>query len=72
MFDEKLENLKTKWHKFVVCKISYFAKCEICQELPRHNFNWKKKWSTDTFVSDDPFVYEPVWYEMMVGKVYYA
>ena len=32
----------------------------------------KKKWSTDSFVSDDPCVYEPVYYEMLVGKIYYA
>ena len=27
---------------------------------------------TDSFVSDDPCVYDSVCYEMMVGKVYYA
>ena len=32
----------------------------------------KKKLSTDSFVSDDPCVYEPVCHEIMVGKVYYA
>ena len=32
----------------------------------------EKKLSTDSFVSDDPCVYEPVCYEMMVGKEYYA
>ena len=38
----------------------------------KHNFDWRKKSSTDSFVSDDPRVYEPACYEMMVGKVYYA
>ena len=32
----------------------------------------EKKKSTDSFVSDDPCVYEPACYEMLVGKVYYA
>ena len=38
----------------------------------KHNFYWKKKLSTDSFVSDDPRVYEPACYEMLVGKEYYA
>ena len=32
----------------------------------------EKNWSTDSFVSDDPRVYERVCYEMLVGKEYYA
>ena len=32
----------------------------------------EKKLSTYSFVSDDPLVYEPVYYEMLVGKEYYA
>ena len=32
----------------------------------------EKKRSIDSFVSDDPWVYEPVCYQMMVGKEYYA
>ena len=32
----------------------------------------EKKSSTDSFVSDDPRVYEPVCYEMLVGKEYYT
>ena len=32
----------------------------------------EKKLSTDSFVSDDPRVYEPACYEILVGKVYYA
>ena len=38
----------------------------------KHNFDWKKKLFTDSFVSDDPRVYEPVCYEMLVAKEYYA
>ena len=40
-------------------------------ELDKHNFDWRKKISTDSFVSDDPRVYEPVCYEMLVAKEYY-
>ena len=36
---------------------------------PKHNFNWKKL-STDSFVSDDPRVYKPVSYEMLVANNY--
>ena len=32
----------------------------------------EKKLSTDLFVSDDPRVYKPVRYEMLVDKEYYA
>ena len=32
----------------------------------------KKRLSTDSFVSDDPRVYEPVYYEKLVAKEYYA
>ena len=41
-------------------------------DLPQHNCNWKKNDLQNSFVSDDPCVYEPVCYEMLVDKVYYA
>ena len=34
---------------------------------PKHNFDWEKNISADSFVSDDPHVYEPVCYEMFVA-----
>ena len=88
-----MKNMKlTKWHKFVVYKISCFAECEILPKVCEISKSFakisphakgqrlqntklchlSKKLSTDLFVSDDPCVYEPVCYEMMVGKEYYA
>ena len=38
----------------------------------KHNFDWWKKLSTYSIVSDDPRVYKLVCYKMLVVKEYYA
>ena len=52
-----------KLQSYVTSSISWLAPNIILIE---------KKISTYSYASDDPCVYEPVFYEMMVGKVYYA
>ena len=49
---------------YVILLISCFASNKF--------WMMKKKLSTDSFVNDDPRVYEPVCYEILVGKEYYA
>ena len=49
---------------YVILLISCFSSNIISIE--------ERKWSTDSFVSDDPLLYEQVCYEMLVGKEYYA
>ena len=79
-FCETLRNFTNFWQNFaflisrnrktftlriyVILLISSFSLSIISIE--------EKKWSTDSFVSNDPRVYETVCYEMLVGKEYYA
>ena len=69
-----------KFHKLLAkFRLSHFAKQENCTLrnyvillISCFASNIKKKWSTDWFESDDPRVYEPVCYEMLIAKEYYA
>ena len=63
-FRKNFDPRDCKQQSYVTSSISWLAPNIILIE--------KKNWSTDSFVSDDPLVYEPVCYEMVVGKEYYA
>ena len=58
------------WEHFL--NNSWKCASEVQLQFSSFPIKYPKKLSTYSFASDDPCVYEPVCYEMLVGKEYYA